>query len=84
MGQVVLKFGSLKIDNGGDTGLSFDAIYHHTRCKKLTRLSSLYIVIRKHRCISTVINFETTKFGHKLLDDPNLTNIYFNCVSYLI
>ena len=27
MWQVVSECGSLKIDNGGDTGMSFDAIY---------------------------------------------------------
>ena len=32
MWQVVSKFGSLKIDDGGDTGISFDTIYYHTTC----------------------------------------------------
>ena len=33
-GQVVTQFESLKIDNDGDTGMSFDAIYHHATYKK--------------------------------------------------
>ena len=28
----VTKFGSLKIDSGGDTMMSSDAIYYHTTC----------------------------------------------------
>ena len=59
-----------KIDNGGDTGMSFGAIYYHKTYKKSTRFSSLYIVIRTHCYISTAINFQTTKFGHNLLHDP--------------
>ena len=27
--QILTKFGGLKIDNDGDTGMSFDATYYH-------------------------------------------------------
>ena len=64
--------------------MSFDVIYHHKTRKKLTRLSSLYIVIITHRCISTIINFKATKFGHNLFHDPVPPNINFNYISYLI
>ena len=66
MKQVLTKFGSIKIDNGGDAIMTSDAIYYHTTYSKS---SSIYIVIRIHHCISTVINFETTKFCDNLLRD---------------
>ena len=37
MKQVETKFGSLKIDRGGDTMMSFDAIYYHTTYNKLNK-----------------------------------------------
>ena len=45
MKQVVTKFDSLKIDNGGDTVMCSDAIYYHTTYSKLIKLSLLYNVI---------------------------------------
>ena len=53
-------------------------IYYDVTYCKLNKFSSLYIVIRKHDCISTVIKFETTKSGHNLFLDPILSNINFN------
>ena len=84
MKQVMTKFGSLKVDNGGGTVMSSDAIYYHTTYSKLMKLSLLYIVIRTHHCISTIINFETTKFCHDLLHDLIPPNINFNHIFYLI
>ena len=46
--------------------------------------SSIYIVISAHRCIPTVINFETTKFCHHLLQDPISLNSDFNHISCLM
>ena len=43
MRQIVTKFGILKIDNGGETVMSSDAVYYHTIYGKLTKLSSSYI-----------------------------------------
>ena len=78
MKQDVTKFGSLKIDICRDTIMSSDAIYYHTLHSKLMKLSSLYIVIRIHHCISTDINFETSKFCDNLLHDRIFQYIYFN------
>ena len=82
--QVVTKFGSFKIDNGGDTAMGFDAAYYHMTDKQLMRLLSLYNVLITHRYISTVINYEATKFGYNLVQDPVLLNIKFNYISFLI
>ena len=84
MMQVVTKFGSVKIDDAGDTGMSFAAIYCHTTYKKLIRLLSLRLVMRTHRCISTVINLETTKFCQNLPHHLMLPNINLSYISYLI
>ena len=84
MKHVLIKFGSLKIDNGGDTMMCSDAIYYQTTYGKLNKFSWLYIVLRTHHCISTVINFETTKFYHNLVHDSIHPNITFNRISYLI
>ena len=84
MKQIVTKFGSLKIDKGGDTVMSSDAIYYHTIYSKLMKLSSLYIVIRTHHSISIVINFETTKFCYNLAHDPIHSNINFNHIAYRV
>ena len=46
MNQVVTKFGSLKIDNGGDLMMSSDAIPYDTTYSKLMKMLSLYLVIR--------------------------------------
>ena len=39
MKQVVTKFGSLKIDNGGNTMMCSDAIYNQTTYSKLNKFS---------------------------------------------
>ena len=80
--QVVTKFVSLKIDNCGDTIMNSDAIYYHAPYSKFMKLSSLYIVSKIHHCISTVINFQTTKFCDNLLHDQIPQYIYFNHFSY--
>ena len=77
MWQVVTKFGKLRIDKRGDTGMSFDATHHYATCKKLTGFSSLCIVTRTHHYGSTVNDFDTNKFGHNLLHDPIIQNINF-------
>ena len=46
--------------------MTSDAIYYHEPFSKLLKLSSLHLVSRMHDCITTVINFETTKFCHNL------------------
>ena len=76
------RFVSLKIDNCGDAIMSSEAIYYHTPYSILKKMSSLYIIIRIHFCISTIINFQTTKFGDKLLHDPIPQWIYFNPFSH--
>ena len=48
MKEVVTKFGSLKIDNGGDRVMGYDAIYYHATYNKLMKLSLSYIVIIIH------------------------------------
>ena len=78
----VTKFGSRKIDNCGDTIVSSVAIYYQTPYSKLMRFSSSDIVIRKHHCISTVINFVTTDFCDNLLHDQIPQCIYFNPFFY--
>ena len=79
MEQVVTKFVSLKIDNCGDAIMSSKAIDYHAPCSKFMKLSSLYIVVEMHLCISTVINFQTTTFCDILLHDqiPQYVNPCF-------
>ena len=50
---------------------------------KLVKLSSLCNVMRAHHCITTVINFESTKFCHNLFHDPTFPNINFNHIFQL-
>ena len=76
--QVVTKFGILEVDNGGDTmTCSDDNVLSYTY-SNMMKLSPLYIVIRTYHCVTTVINFQNTKFGHNLLYDPISLNINFN------
>ena len=84
MKYVVLKFGCLKIDIGGDIVMCSEAIYHQTTYNTLARLLSLYILIGTHHFISTNINFEITKFYHNVADDLIHLKIAFNQISYLL
>ena len=67
--QVVIKFGSLEIDNDEDTVMCFN---DPTCC------------VRTHHCISTAIYLQTTKFHHNLFYHKTLLAIYFNDIPYLI
>ena len=81
---LIVLFSSLLTNKRVRTGSSPITSTKYEHYSKLTKFSSLYIVIRTHQCISKVINFETTKSGHNLLHDPILPNINFNQLSYLI
>ena len=74
--QVATKFGSLKIDDVGNTMMCFD--------DNIYICTLIMDCIRIHHCISNVINFEATKFCDDLIQDPILLNINFNHISYLI
>ena len=74
--QVTTKFGSLKIDNCGNTMMCFD--------DNVYICTMIMDCIRNHHCISIVINFEATKFCGNLIQDPILLNINFNHIFYLI
>ena len=61
-----------------------DAIYYQTTYSKENKFSSLYIIIRTHQCISTAINFETTKLYHNLVHDSIYSDITFKRISHPI
>ena len=84
MNQVLIKFGSLKIDISGDTMMCSDAIYHQPSYNKLNNFSWLYIDITTHPHISTNINFESTKIYHNLVYDAIHPNFTFNSTGHQI
>ena len=57
MKQVATKFGSLKIDTGGDALMSSDAKDYHVTYSEVTKMSSINIIIKTQHSNSTVINF---------------------------
>ena len=74
----------LLFDSGEDIVMRSDAKYYHITYNKVIKLSSVYIIIKTHHWICTVIDFEATIFSHHLLHDPMLLGININYISYLI
>ena len=81
--QIIIKIGSLKIDDGGATMMCSDAIYNQTTYSKLNNFLWLYCV-RTHHCFSTVINFKATKFQHSLVYDSIYPNVTFYRIHHVI